>query len=118
MSQATGDMIPEDTPVYVISVAAELAGLHPQTLRQYDRMGLVRPSRAGGKYRLYSMRDVRRLRQVQDLAAEGMNLIGIKRVLDLEQRVAELESRLARYEAAESSTALVVWRPNRRRATP
>ena len=54
------DMIPDDAAVYVISVAANLAGLHPQTLRQYDRMGLVQPSRAGGKYRLYSMRDVRK----------------------------------------------------------
>ncbi len=115
MSQAQNDMIPEDAPVYVISVAAELAGLHPQTLRQYDRLDIVRPSRAGGKYRLYSMRDVRRLRQVQELAGEGMNLIGIKRVLDLEERLAELETRLARYEARDSSTALVVWRPPRRR---
>ena len=115
MGQPQPDMIPEDAPVYVISVAADLAGLHPQTLRQYDRLGIVRPSRAGGKYRLYSMRDVRRLRQVQDLAGEGMNLIGIKRVLDLEERLAEVESRLARYEAREASTALVVWRPQRRR---
>ena len=75
------DVIPEDAAVYVISVAANLSGLHPQTLRQYDRMGLVQPSRAGGKYRLYSMRDVRKFRAVQDLAAEGMNLVGIKRVL-------------------------------------
>lgn len=114
-SQPQLDTIPEDAPVYVISVAADLAGLHPQTLRQYDRLGIVRPSRAGGKYRLYSMRDVRRLRQVQDLAAEGMNLIGIKRVLDLQERVLELETRLARHEARETSTALVVWRPPRRR---
>lgn len=115
MSQPQHDVIPDDAPVYVISVAADLAGLHPQTLRQYDRLGIVRPRRAGGRYRLYSMRDVRRLRKVQDLAAEGMNLIGIKRVLDLEERVADLEARLAEQEDSGPSTALVVWRPNRRR---
>ena len=108
-------MIPEDAAVYVISVAANLAGLHPQTLRQYDRMGLVQPSRAGGKYRLYSMRDVRKLRAVQDLAAEGLNLVGIKRVLELEDEVAELRARLARYDSESTSTALVVWRPGPRR---
>ena len=115
MSQAVGDSIPDDAPVYVISVAAELAGLHPQTLRQYDRLDIVRPSRAGGKYRLYSMRDVRRLRQVTELAGEGMNLIGIKRVLELETRLADVEARLARYEQHDTSTALVVWRPPARR---
>ncbi|MFI0431660.1 MAG: heat shock protein transcriptional repressor HspR [Candidatus Nanopelagicales bacterium] len=114
--QLPGDGIPDEAPVYVISVAAELAGLHPQTLRQYDRMGIVRPRRAGGRYRLYSMRDVRRLRQVTSLTAEGLNLVGIKRVLDLEERVAELEGRLARFEADSASTALVVWRPQRRRS--
>jgi len=115
MSSEAHEMIPEDAPVYVISVAADLAGLHPQTLRQYDRMGLVRPGRAGGKYRLYSMRDVRKLRAVQDLAAEGLNLAGIKRVLELEDEVASLRARLTRYESASSSTALVVWRPGTRR---
>ena len=109
------DVIPEDAAVYVISVAANLSGLHPQTLRQYDRMGLVQPSRAGGKYRLYSMRDVRKLRAVQDLAAEGMNLVGIKRVLELEDEVSALRERLARYESESTSTALVVWRPAPRR---
>lgn len=115
MSQTQRDVIPEDAPVYVISVAADLAGLHPQTLRQYDRLGIVRPSRAGGRYRLYSMRDVRKLRQVTELAAEGLNLVGIKRVLDLEERIVELEDRLSRHESRDSSTALVVWRPQRRR---
>lgn len=114
-SEAYQDMIPEDAPVYVISVAADLAGLHPQTLRQYDRMGLVSPRRAGGKYRLYSMRDVRKLRAVQDLAAEGLNLAGIKRVLELEDEIAALREELSRHESAASSTALVVWRPGVRR---
>lgn len=113
MTSEAEDTIPEDAPVYVISVAAELAGLHPQTLRQYDRMGLVRPGRAGGKYRLYSLRDVRRLRAVQDLAADGLNLVGIKRVLELEDEVSELRARLAQYEDSSRSTALVVWRPRR-----
>ena len=114
-SQRHEDTIPEDAAVYVISVAANLAGLHPQTLRQYDRMGLVQPSRAGGKYRLYSMRDVRKLRAVQDLASEGLNLVGIKRVLELEDEVAALRARLSHYESESTSTALVVWRPNTRR---
>jgi MerR family transcriptional regulator, heat shock protein HspR len=113
MSSSAHDSIPEDAPVYVISVAADLAGLHPQTLRQYDRMGLVQPRRAGGKYRLYSMRDVRRLRAVQELSAEGLNLVGVKRVLELEDEVAELRARLARHEDSSRSTALVVWRPRR-----
>ena len=107
--------VADDHPVFAISVAAQLAALHPQTLRQYDRMGLVQPSRAGGKYRLYSMRDVRKLRAVQDLASEGMNLVGIKRVLELEDEVAALRARLARYDSESTSTALVVWRPNQRR---
>ena len=115
MSNAAAyDRIPEDTPVYVISVAADLAGLHPQTLRQYDRLGLVTPRRAG-RYRLYSMRDIRRLLEVQRLSEEGLNLIGIKRVLDLSERVAELEARLAELTDDSPSTALVVWRPQRRR---
>ena len=115
MSSAPGDGIPDDAPVYVISVAAELAGLHPQTLRQYDRMGIVRPRRAGGRFRLYSMRDVRRLRQVTELTSEGLNLVGIQRVLDLEERLSVLEERLARYEADSASTALVVWHPQQHR---
>lgn len=77
--------------VYVISVAAELAGMHPQTLRQYDRLGLVSPARASGRGRRYSQRDVERLRRVQELSQEGLNLEGIRRVLDLEERVTRLE---------------------------
>lgn len=81
----------DDTPVYVISVAAELSGLHPQTLRQYDRLGLVSPGRASGRGRRYSMRDIQQLRQVQQLSQEmGINLAGIKRILELEREVAEL----------------------------
>ena len=82
-------MVAEDAKVYVISVAAELAGMHPQTLRQYDRLGLVSPSRASGRGRRYSLRDIATLREVQRLSQdEGVNLAGIKRILELE---AELE---------------------------
>jgi len=81
-------------PLFVISVAAELAEMHPQTLRQYDRLGIVSPSRAPGKARRYSQRDVDRLREVQRLSQEGVSLEGIKRILDLENQVAALQSRV------------------------
>jgi len=101
--------------VYVISVASELSGLHPQTLRQYERLGLVSPDRTGGRNRRYSMRDIVRLREVQDLASEGLNLAGIQRVLELQAEVYRLRARLAQHEREKTSTALVVWRPQRRR---
>lgn len=83
----------DDTPVYVISVAAQLSGLHPQTLRAYDRLGLVSPGRAAGRGRRYSLRDILILREVQRLSqAEGINLNGIKRILELE--LAERRSRM------------------------
>jgi MerR family transcriptional regulator, heat shock protein HspR len=129
-----------DAKVLIISVAARLAGMHPQTLRQYDRLGLVQAGRAGGGGRRYSHRDVALLREVQRLSQEdGVNLAGIKRIIgleqlvgDLQQRVAELEQqldeayrRIAELEAVgpypardlvprnRPSTALVVWRPRR-----
>ena len=77
----------DDSPVYVISVAAELSGLHPQTLRSYDRLGLVSPGRSAGRGRRYSLRDVLLLRDVQRLSHEGVNLEGIKRVLALENEL-------------------------------
>lgn len=83
----TGDYI---RPVFVISVAAQLADMHPQTLRQYDRMGLVSPSRQAGKQRRYSQRDVQLLRQVQQLSKEGVSLEGIRRILQLEAKVDQL----------------------------
>lgn len=84
-----------DTPVYVISVAAELAGMHPQTLRQYDRLGLVSPGRAPGRGRRYSLRDIATLREVQRLSQdEGINLAGIKRILELEADVERLAEQL------------------------
>ncbi|RKS06240.1 MerR family transcriptional regulator/heat shock protein HspR [Nocardiopsis sp. Huas11] len=84
-----------DAPVYVISVAAELAGMHPQTLRQYDRLGIVSPGRASGRGRRYSMRDVQTLREVQRLSQEeGINLAGIKRILELEHEVEQLREQV------------------------
>jgi len=84
-----------DQPIFVISVAAELADMHPQTLRQYDRLGIVKPSRAPGKSRRYSQRDVNMLREVQRLSQEGVSLEGIKRILELENQVAALQSRIS-----------------------
>lgn len=82
-----------EAAVYVISVAADLAGMHPQTLRQYDRLGLVTPSRTRGRGRRYSRRDIEQLRQIQRLSQEeGVNLAGISRIIDLEKRVDELEA--------------------------
>ena len=86
--------ISEDTPLFVISVAAELAGMHPQTLRQYDRLGLVSPTRTLGKSRRYTMQDVVKLREVAKLSAEGVSLEGIKRVLDLVTENADLKARV------------------------
>ncbi len=86
--------ISEDTPLFVISVAAELCGMHPQTLRQYDRMGLVSPTRTMGKSRRYTMQDVVKLREVSKLSAEGVSLEGIRRVLELVNENAELSSRV------------------------
>ena len=92
----------ENTPLFVISVAAELSGMHPQTLRQYDRMGLVSPTRTEGRSRRYTMQDVAKLKEVARLSAEGVSLEGIKRMLDLvtenallRQRVRDLETELA-----------------------
>jgi MerR family transcriptional regulator/heat shock protein HspR len=87
--------INSDQPIFVISVAAELADMHPQTLRQYDRLGIVSPSRAPGKSRRYSQRDVNMLREVQRLSQEGVSLEGIKRILELENQVAALQRRVS-----------------------
>lgn len=84
-----------DEPAFVISVAADLAGMHPQTLRQYDRLGLVSPGRARGRGRRYSLRDIATLREVQRLSQdEGVNLAGIKRILALESEVDRLEQQV------------------------
>lgn len=104
----------EDAPLYVISIAAQLSGLHPQTLRQYDRLGLVSPGRATGRGRRYSLRDIALLREVQRLANEGINLAGIKRIIELEETVRVL-AREVEYLRAQvpQTSAIVVWRPQR-----
>lgn len=131
----------DPTPTYVISVAAELAGMHAQTLRAYDRQGLVSPGRTPGGGRRYSRRDIALLREVQRLSQEaGVNLAGIKRIIELESEVDALRARVgelteelaAAYAAADQAaaavhasyrkdlvpvrheTALVVWKPRRR----
>ena len=139
-----GYQLTEYTPVYVISVAAQLSGLHPQTLRQYDRLGLVCPDRTAGRGRRYSARDIQQLREVQRLSQEdGINLAGIKRIIELENQVTALQARVAElqgevadagvlasqreaavhasyrrdlvpYQQVQQSSALVVWRPRRR----
>lgn len=88
------DDVDEDAPILAIAAAAELAGMHPQTLRQYDRIGLVVPGRTAGGSRRYSLRDIRQLREVAHLSAEGMSLPAIARILDLEDEVSELRRRV------------------------
>jgi len=86
----------EEAAVYVISVAAELSGLHPQTLRQYDRLGLVSPDRTTGRNRRYSLRDIALLRNVTKLVDEGINHVGIKRIIELESAMANLSIEVAK----------------------
>jgi MerR family transcriptional regulator/heat shock protein HspR len=106
----------ESAAVFVISVAAELAGMHPQTLRQYDRLGLVSPHRTAGRGRRYSPRDIEQLREVQRLSQEeGVNLAGIKRILELENEVHELRTRLAELEADRRRSSQVQSRLTSRR---
>lgn len=102
----------ESSPIFVISVAAELAGMHPQTLRQYDRMGLVSPTRTAGRSRRYSMRNVVQLREIAQLSSEGVSLEGIRRVLGLEDEVATLRARVRELEATLADEMLN--RPGRR----
>ncbi|WP_370620083.1 heat shock protein transcriptional repressor HspR [Mumia sp. Pv 4-285] len=103
----SGDFVPPgpEAKVFVISVAAELSGLHPQTLRTYDRLGLVSPARTGGGGRRYSLHDVELLRAVAQLTGEGLGLEGVKRVLALENQVHALRMRVAELEAELESRA-------------
>jgi len=87
-----------DIPLYVISVAAELSGLHPQTLRTYDRLGLVSPGRAGGGGRRYSWQDVQVLREIADLTSAGIGLEGVRRILHLEARLSGMQERVRELE--------------------
>lgn len=99
-TSAFGPAHDDTAPVYVISVAAVLAGMHPQTLRTYDRLGLVSPDRSAGRGRRYSVRDIDQLREVQRLSQEeGVNLAGVKRILDLENRVLALAARVSELHA-------------------
>jgi MerR family transcriptional regulator/heat shock protein HspR len=104
--------VDENAPFFPIAMAAELAGMHPQTLRQYDRLGLVVPRRTAGKSRRYSMRDVAQLREVARLSAEGLNLEGIGRILELEDHVTYLANRVRELESALADELLN--RPGRR----
>jgi MerR family transcriptional regulator/heat shock protein HspR len=115
MAERTGFSVADDAPVYAISVAAQLAGLHPQTLRQYDRLGLVTPTRVGGRNRLYSANDIARLHEIAALSAQGLSLEGIRRILELQAEVATLRRIVAEFRRERTSTALVVWRPGRTR---
>ena len=97
--------------VYIISVAAELTGVHPQTLRVYERKGLLAPARTGGMSRRYSEMDLEQIRRVQELTNEGLNLVGVARVLELEEHVERLRGRLEEITNTPGySTALVRWR--------
>ncbi len=104
--------------VYVISVAAELAGVHPQTLRIYERKGLVDPGRTSGGSRRYSEADIAQLRRIQELTNDGLNLAGVKRVLELEARIAELEARNQRLAAEVAERVDEVHRQYRRDLVP
>lgn len=99
MRCAMGDeRMSADTPIFAIAVAAELAGMHPQTLRQYDRIGLVVPGRTRGGSRRYSQRDIAQLREVAQLSSEGMSLPAIAKLLDLEDEVRTLRRRVVELE--------------------
>ena len=93
------DPADDDQPVFVISIAAQLTGMHPQTLRGYDRIGLVRPGRAGGGGRRYSMRDIELLRTVAELTSSGIGIEGVRRILGLEHQVAALRARVVELQA-------------------
>ena len=95
MSDVDKNQPDDDAGVYVISVAAEISGMHPQTLRHYDKLGLVSPSRTEGRNRRYSLRDIALLRTVQKLVGEGMNHVGIKRIIELESAMANMAVEVA-----------------------
>lgn len=104
--------IDENTPIFAISQAAELALMHPQTLREYDRLGLVKPSRTAGQSRRYTLRNIAQLREVAKLSAEGVGLAAIKRILDLENENVEMKQRIRDLEQALANELLN--RPNAR----
>ena len=120
-----GSLPDDDQAVYVISIAAQLSGMHPQTLRQYDRMGLVSPGRASGRGRRYSLRDIALLRNIQRLVGDGINLAGIKRIMELESAVANMALEVAKLRTEVDSllkvtpaASKVTWNPNRELLAP
>ena len=104
-----------DAAVYVISVAAELSGLHPQTLRTYERLGLITPGRTGGGGRRYSHRDIERLRSIAQLTASGIGIEGVRRLLDLENRLNALQARNEELQAELEATREALRRALSRR---
>ena len=110
--------MPDTRVLYVISVAAELAGMHPQTLRIYERKGLLEPARTAGGNRRYSDEDIERLRRISDLAAQGLNLAGIRRVMELEEEVARLQAELHQAAATASGAMAEAERRQRRDLVP
>ena len=109
---------PDARAVYVISVAAELAGVHPQTLRVYERKGLLDPSRTTGGSRRFSERDLARLRRIQALTADGVNLEGVRRILELEAEVVRLRAELERTREEAKEAVARVHRQYRRDLVP
>ena len=107
-----------DRPLYMISVAAELAGVHPQTLRIYERKGLLEPARTVGGSRRYSDDDLRLLQRINDLTEDGLNLAGVKRVLELERRLAETEAALAQARSEVAAAVDETHRTYRRELVP
>jgi MerR family transcriptional regulator/heat shock protein HspR len=112
------DMSERTRALYIISVAAELAGVHPQTLRIYERKGLVDPARTGGGSRRYSDADIRLLRRIQELTNEGLNLAGVKRVLGLEAELERAQEELAEAKAQASAAVDQTHRQYRRDLVP
>tara|TARA_B110000008_G_scaffold72390_1_gene73477 strand:- start:1818 stop:2216 length:399 start_codon:yes stop_codon:yes gene_type:complete len=104
--------------VYVISVAAELAGVHAQTLRIYERKGLVEPARTPGGSRRYSDIDISLLRRIQELTNEGLNLVGVKKVMDLEERISRLETEITSLQSSTEASLAEVHRQYRRDLVP
>jgi MerR family transcriptional regulator/heat shock protein HspR len=93
-------------PCYVISVVARLVNMHPQTLRYYEKLGLIRPSRSDGRIRLFSLEDVQRLHKIQELQDAGVNPAGIKMILDLTERVEQLEAELEKLRGKETPVSI------------
>lgn len=118
MTEREGTTHDSNRAVYVISVAAELAGVHPQTLRIYERKGLVAPARTGGGSRRYSDADIERLRRVQGLTDEGLNLAGVKRVLALERELAKATAAIRELQQQQQDTIEQIRRENRRDLVP